>query len=42
LPEENQKLFAARAKTTWDMIEKAAGPKVYEAFQNALKRAIAQ
>jgi tripartite ATP-independent transporter DctP family solute receptor len=42
LPEENQKLFAARAKSTWNMIEKAAGPKVYEAFQNALKRAIAQ
>jgi tripartite ATP-independent transporter DctP family solute receptor len=42
LPEENLKLFASRAMTTWDMIKKAAGPKVYDAFQDALKRATSQ
>ncbi len=38
LPDENWQLFADRAQSTWKMIEKAAGPHVYNAFIDARER----
>ncbi|SBW09028.1 Bacterial extracellular solute-binding protein, family 7 [uncultured delta proteobacterium] len=40
LPDANWQLFADRAQSTWKMIEKAAGPTVFNAFTGARERQI--